>query len=170
MVNRLFGLVNRMFRAEPAYAHCDVPCGIYDPHGAQIAALTVLRMNQLIAALEKPDSHADKKALDAYENTLGRYVTTKEQHAELVKREVLIIWGDYIRPEHVEKYQDLHTNVFSAMKLASRNKQNIDSQAAEDLVKAVQGFAETFWATKGVSTRRQPSNQTVGGEIVYPSA
>ena len=87
----------------------------------------------------------------------------------MVKHEVRVIWGDYVRPEHVEKYPDLHGSVFGIMKLGSRNKQAMDLKAAEELVAAVQKFAELFWTTKGVQTRRGPSNQTVGGEIVYPA-
>jgi len=117
-------------------------------------------MNQLAAALPQPDTN----------NSMGRYTSEKERHAELVKSEVRIIWGDYVRPEHVEKQPDIHNTVFNIMKLASRNKQNFDQKAAEDLVAEVQKFAEFFWSTKNVQTKRQPSNQTVGGEIVYPVA
>ncbi len=169
MLRQLVSFANRVLKAEDAYAHCDVPCGIYDPHTAQIGALTVLRLNQLAANLARPSSSDDAGAMTVYANTIARYIATKEAHAELVKHEVRIIWGDYIRPEHVEKYPDLHANVFAIMKLGSRNKQNMDATAAEELVAAVQQFAETFWATKGVSTKRMPSNQTVGGEIVYPA-
>ena len=160
MLHTIFGWINRALGERDAYAHCDIPCGIYDPHSAQIAALTVLRMNQLAANLQQPDVN----------NSMARYTSEKDRHAELVKHEVRIIWGDYIRPEHVEKYPDLHGRVFNIMKLASRNKQNFDAKAAGDLVSEVQAFAETFWATKNVQTRRQASNQTVGGEIVYPAS
>ncbi|MSQ28464.1 MAG: superoxide dismutase, Ni [Dehalococcoidia bacterium] len=168
MFNAFGRVLDRVLGIETVYAHCDIPCGIYDPHGAQIAALTVLRLNQLAGNLAMP-APGDKGAMDAYGNTIARYIATKEAHAELVKHEVRIIWGDYIRPEHVDKYPDLHSSVFGIMKLGSRNKQNMDLKAAEELVAAVQKFAELFWATKGVQTRRGPSNQTVGGEIVYPA-
>ena len=168
MFNTFGRILDRALGIETVHAHCDIPCGIYDPHGAQIAALTVLRLNQLAANLAMP-APGDKSAMDAYGNSIARYIATKEAHAELVKHEVRIIWVDYIRPEHVEKYPDLHSSVFGIMKLGSRNKQNMDLKAAEELVAAVQKFAELFWATKGVQTRRGPSNQTVGGEIVYPA-
>lgn len=168
MFDSVSRLLDRALGIETAHAHCDIPCGIYDPHGAQIAALTVLRLNQLAANLAMP-AGGDKAAMDAYGNTIARYIATKEAHAELVKHEVRVIWGDYVRPEHVEKSPDLHNSVFQIMKLASRNKQNLDLKAAEELVAAVQKFSELFWATKGVATKRAPSNQTVGGEIVYPA-
>ena len=160
-------IVSWILRERSAYAHCDIPCGIYDPHAAQIAALTVLRMNQLVGDLQAP-TPGDKASVDAYAGKVGRYTAEKERHAELVKSEVRIIWGDYVRPEHVEKQADIHSTVFNLMKLASRNKQNYDLKAAEELVAAVQKFAEFFWSTKNVQTKKQASNQAVGGEIVYP--
>ncbi|MBI2888233.1 MAG: superoxide dismutase, Ni [Chloroflexi bacterium] len=166
----LRGLVYRLVGAEAAYAHCDIPCGIYDPHVAQLAAQTVLRMVQLVQGLNKPADGASKAEQDAYTNTLSRYITTKEQHADLCKRELLILWGDYFRPEHLEKYPDLHATFWTAVKLGGRNKQNLDAQAAQDLVGVVQRIAEIFWATKGASVRRQPSLQPVGGESVYPAS
>jgi nickel superoxide dismutase len=150
-------------------AHCDIPCGIYDPHAAQIAALTVLRMNQLIANLEPPTPASTPEQRRTGINSLARFVATKESHAETCKKELDILWHDYFRPEHLEKYPDLHNTFWQANKLASRNKQNVDMQAANDLLAAVQNVAEIFWATKGVPTRRGPSNQTVGGELVYPA-
>ena len=154
-------LFDRVSPPETVSAHCDVPCGIYDPHNAQIAALTVLRMNQLAAGL---DASMDPLP---HSNSMGRYIRTKEDHAELCKKEINILWHDYFRPEHVEKYPDLHTTIWNANKLASRNKQNMDMQAAEELLAATHRIAEIFWETKGVKTRKGGSNQTVGGEMVY---
>ena len=161
-------LLDRISEPTTVHAHCDIPCGIYDPHLAQIAALTCVRMNQLIADLKQPDSN-DKGAWDAYSNSLSRYVTVKEEHAELAKHEVRIIWGDYIKPEHLEQHSDLHATVFNIMKLGSKVRQNVDMQAAQDLLAEVQKFAEVFWQTKDASTAKQPSRQAVGGEIVYPA-
>ena len=162
-------LLNRLFATRVAYAHCDIPCGIYDPHLAQIAALTTIRMNQLIEGLQKPGSDASPQEAASYNAALGRYITTKEEHAELCKKEIRIIWGDYFRPEHVEQHPDLHAKVFQVMKVGSRVRQNVDGQAAQDLLAAVQDVAEIFWATKGVQTGRKPSNQAVGGELVSPA-
>ena len=170
MLRNIFGLVNRLLGAEEAYAHCDIPCGIYDPHTAQLAAQTVVRMVQLIQGLNKPADSASKADADTYNNTLSRYIATKEQHAEMCKRELLILWGDYFRAEHLEKYPDLHSTIWTAVKLGGRNKQNIDLQAAQDLLAAVQHIAEIFWTTKGASVRRQPSLQPIGGESVYPAS
>tara|TARA_B100001013_G_C24381497_1_gene352287 strand:+ start:53 stop:502 length:450 start_codon:yes stop_codon:yes gene_type:complete len=148
-----------MYFVEEASAHCDIPCGIYDPHLAQIAALTTVRMNQLIGDLsEAPD---DAK--------FARYVAVKEHHAELCKHEIRIIWGDYIKPEHVEQYPELHQIVWNIMKLGSKTKQEVNLEAAQDLLDNVQKFSEIFWQTKASSVNRQPSRQTGGGELVYPA-
>ena len=170
MLRTAFALLNRLFPAEEAYAHCDIPCGIYDPHLAQIGAQTVIRMNQLIAALPRPPADASKEERDRYSNSLARYIAVKEEHAELVKKEIRIIWGDYFKPEHLKKYPELHSTVWNIMKLASKARQEVNIQAAQDLLAEVQKFAEIFWATKGASVRRQPSLQAVGGESVYPLA
>jgi nickel superoxide dismutase len=77
-------------------------------------------------------------------------VAVKEQHAELVKHEVDVLWHDYFKPEHLEKHPDLHTTVWETTKLASTNKQEVDMDAASKLVASVDKIAEIFWATKGV--------------------
>jgi nickel superoxide dismutase len=166
-------LIDRISPPGRVHAHCDIPCGIYDPHLAQIAALTCIRMNQLIADLEAPGGAGggmpSKEERDKYINSLARYVETKEEHAELVKREVRIIWGDYFKPEHVEKHKDLHAITWNIMKLGSKVRQNVDMQAAQDLLAELHKFAEAFWETKGVKTKKAPSNQAVGGELVVPA-
>ena len=159
-----FRVLHRLLPARVTYAHCDIPCGIYDPYLAQIAALTTVRMNQLIEALPGQDlSQTEKDA------RLGRYVGTKEEHAELCKRELRILWGDYFRPEHVEQHPNLHELIFSAMKVASKVRQEVNMDAAQELLGKTQEVAEIFWSTKGADTRRQPSLQgAAGGELVYP--
>ena len=128
--------------ATTVYAHCDVPCGIYDPHQAELAARTVARMVELIGQIPVGSMElADRQKF-------VRCVTIKEQHAEIVKHEIQVIWSDYFKPEHVERYPDLHDRTWKILKLASKNKQNIDAAAAAELEAAVKEFADIFWATK----------------------
>ena len=150
-------------------AHCDIPCGIYDPHQSQVAALTVIRMMQLIQNLEQPGS-GDKAAMDNYIMQMARYTVVKEEHAQMVEKEVQTLWADYFRPEHLEQHPNLHDLVWKTAKLSGTVRQQINMQAAQDLLANCQQIAEIFWSTKGVKTRRQPSNQPTGGEIVYPVA
>ncbi|MBI2872207.1 MAG: superoxide dismutase, Ni [Chloroflexi bacterium] len=169
LLNSAFALADRVLPAKVVHAHCDIPCGIYDPHMAQVAALTVIRMNQLIADLKKPAANASPEENAAYSAQLARLVATKEEHAELCKRELRVLWGDYFRPEHAQQYPELHDKFWKAMKTASAARQKNDMKAAQDLLAATQDIAEVFWKTKGAKPVRQPSRQTVGGELVYPS-
>ncbi len=165
MLKRAFALLNRLLPHEEAFAHCDIPCGIYDPHYAQVAALSVIRMNQLIEALEEPGR--EKTAWDKYMHQLARYTATKEQHAELVKHEVRIIRGDFFKPDNSP--EGLGQLVDNIMKTASKARQNIDMEAANQLLDLVNQFAEAFWKAKNVETKRVSSNQAAGGEYVVPA-
>ncbi len=149
-------------------AHCDIPCGIYDPHAAQIAVLTVVRMNQLIAELPKPGPQTTPEERDAYVHKLSRYTTVKEEHAEVCKRELRVLWGDYFTPDHLKQFPELHGLFWEAMKLASKARQEVNLQAAQDLLGKVQKIADVFWKTKGADIRLQPSLQKSGGELLYP--
>jgi nickel superoxide dismutase len=123
-------------------AHCDVPCGIYDPAGALLGAKTVARMVELIGQIpEQGRTNADR-------NKFIRCVMVKEQHAELVKRDIQVIWSDYFKPEHLEKFPQIHDLTWSILKLAGKNKQNVDAEAAAQLIAKVEEFSAIFWETK----------------------
>ena len=170
LVSRGLRSIDRVSAPGVAEAHCDIPCGIYDPHLMQVAALTVVRMHQLIEALERPGADAPVEARNKAGNAIVRYINAKEEHSEIVKKEVRVIWGDYFKPEHLEKYPDLNDVVWGILKLAGKTKQEVNMQFAQDLLAQTQKFAEIFWDTKGVKTKRVPSNQgAAGGELVVPA-
>ncbi len=159
----VLGSLDRIAHFRVAHAHCDIPCGIYDPHLAQVAAHTVLRMDMLInETAQVPPTDASTR------NKMIRYISVKEQHAELVKHEVRVIWGDYIKPEHIKANPKLHELVFDIMKTASKAKQDTSVDTAKDLIKKVEQFAEIFWKTKGVETKRVKAFYPTEEEIVYP--
>ena len=164
MVYKLIESLDKKFGIEEASAHCDVPCGIYDPIIPQIAALTVVRMIDLMNELEAKGT----KDL-AYFNSMTRYVVVKEEHAEKVKQEVRVIWGDYIKPAHLEKYPDLHGLVHKIMQLGSKCRQTADRESAVQLVDALNQFAQVFWETKGVATKRAKAPYAPALELVYPN-
>ncbi len=146
-----------------AYAHCDIPCGIYDPHMAQVAAHTVLRMDMLIADVMKTGaSTADDR------NKMVRYVAVKEQHAELCKHEIRVLWGDYFKQEHAKAFPELHGLIWDTLKLASKAKQSTSVADAEALLINTQKIAQLFWKTKNVETVRVKSFYPTEHEIVYP--
>ena len=124
-----------------AFAHCDGPCGVYDPASARIAAEAVLSMTKKAIALQGNDP--------AMWNTFTRFTVIKEQQAEVVKRELDILWHDYFKPEHLAKYPDLHETFWKATKLASKCKQELNVDACNDLMKAIEAIHGIFWATKG---------------------
>ena len=162
LVSKALRGIDRVAPPQTAHAHCDIPCGIYDPHFMQVAALSVIRMNQLIDGLEAADAKANAHAIT-------RFTIVKEEHAEIVKREARIIYGDYFKPEHLEKHPNIQQLTWDILKMAGKARQNVDLQAANDLLGLCQQFAEIFWETKGVPTKKQPSNQAAGGEFVVPA-
>ena len=133
--------VERLFSVRTASAHCDIPCGIYDPISAKIAAQTVQKMVLRIEALQDTGDVS-------YANTLGRYVTVKEEHAELCKHELRILWADYGWPG--TDANEIAAKFNAALKLAGQCKQTVSMDNAQALVAAVDDIATAFWATKGV--------------------
>ena len=129
------------------YAHCDIPCGIYDPIAAKIAAQTVLKM---VVRMEALDLSGGVTKVEQ-PNGIARLIRVKEDHAEIVRNELDILWHDYFKPEHLEKYPDLHELFWNAAKLSSTCKQTVSSDSAKDLVDSVDKIATIFWETKGVS-------------------
>jgi|SRR3989344_305371 len=165
---KLLRVVDWIFLPKIAYAHCDIPCGIYDPHETQVAAHTVLRMAQMIvdlkASSENPEFDERKRII----SQISRLTKVKEEHAELVKQQVRIIWGDYFKDEHIKRYKDLHSLVFAIMKQASVVRQNVDIKACEELISMVQRFTRIFWETKDRKTIKVKSGYPTEGEIVLP--
>ena len=146
-MNKLLKIASSLLRSEIVYAHCDVPCGIYDPKPAQIAAATVLKMVEKIVNPPAMDP-SDQESLRNYHNSMTRFVLTKEEHARKCKEELLVLWTDYFKPEHLKIFPNLHEVFWQASKLCSKNKQEVNLDSAQALVKAVDEIAEMFVASK----------------------
>jgi nickel superoxide dismutase len=164
MLYKVFKTLDRLFKFGEARAHCDIPCGIYDPHQAQIGALTVIRMIDLMSELKA--AHAPETL--EYQNSVARYILVKEEHAELVKREVRVIFGDYIKQEQLDKFPELPGLVHKIMQLGSKARQTTSREVACDLLAAVNRFAEIYWATKNIETKKVKAPYIPGEEIIYP--
>ena len=164
MIYKLLTAVDQTLGVERASAHCDIPCGIYDPIIAQINALTVVRMLDLMTDLE---SKGGEKGKD-YINSMSRYVAIKEEHAEKAKAEVRVIWGDYLKAQHLEKFPNAHALVHKVMQLGSKVRQTTDREAAVQFVEAINEFAQLFWETKGIVTKRATAPYAPALELVYP--
>lgn len=165
MIYKIIQSVDKYLSFPVAKAHCDIPCGIYDPAPAQIDALTVVRMMDLMAALEQ----GEEKGKLEYHNTLSRYITVKEEHAEKAKHEIRVIWGDYIKDTHIEKYPELPGIVHKIMQLGSKSRQTSDREHGLAFVDAINQFAEVFWATKNVKTKKAKAPYAPSLEMVYPN-
>lgn len=147
MLKKVVSVIKNRFPAEEVSAHCDGPCGVYDPSSSRIAAEAVLSMTKKILALEVP-SPDDPKAMAGYLNTMARYINIKEEQAHLAKTELLVLWTDYFKPVHLEAYPDLHTTFWNAAKLCSAVKVEVNLEKAQQLMEAIQNIHNIFWATK----------------------
>lgn len=130
------GLTN-MFRIKPVYAHCDLPCGVYDPAQARIEAQSVQKIQEKYAELGETDK--------------VRAIVIKEERAELVKRHLCVLWTDYFKPEHLEEHPDLHEKIWLACKQASVCKHSVDPADGQKLLDMVDDVAEVFAATKAAA-------------------
>jgi nickel superoxide dismutase len=148
MLKQTVNKVKEWFPAEEVEAHCDGPCGVYDPASARITAEAVLSMTKKILALQAPDGN-DAVAMAAYANTISRFVAIKEQQAQETKDHVLVLWTDYFKPEHLDKYPDLHETFWKAAKLCSACKVGVSLDDANALLAAVENIHNIFWDSKG---------------------
>ena len=117
------------------HAHCDLPCGVYDPAQARIEAESVK------ACQEKYQGSDDDVFRD-------RAVSIKEERADLVKHHLWVLWTDYFKPEHVEKFPELHEKFWNATKLAGDAKKSQDPAQGQQLLDAVDEIGKIFWETK----------------------
>ncbi len=129
-----------------AYAHCDIPCGIYDPATAKTAADTVAKMVEKLATFQGGD--------DANRNNYIRSIQVKEEHAQLCKKELLILWTDYFKPEHLEKYPKLHELFWNATKQVSKVKASTDKADAQKLLDLIDEIDAAWKATGGLEKTR----------------
>jgi nickel superoxide dismutase len=123
------------------HAHCDIPCGVYDPAQARIEAESCYRI------IEKYDASTD-------ELFRQRCVVVKEERAELTKHHIDVMWHDYFKPEHVEKFPDLHDTCWKASKAASKVKQTTDIDAAKELLTLIDKIDDMWKATGGPEKTR----------------
>ncbi|MGI8616601.1 MAG: superoxide dismutase, Ni [Actinomycetota bacterium] len=117
------------------HAHCDLPCGIYDPAQARIEAESVK------ACQEKYQGSDDPIFKD-------RAISIKEQRANLVKEHLWVLWTDYFKPEHLENYPQLHELFWNATKEAGNAKRSEDPAQGQKLLDAVDELSKIFWETK----------------------
>jgi len=149
---KVFDVFLSVLPAETVYAHCDIPCGIYDPQPAKIAAQTVQKMVTMMLDLAQTDAYknGDVTAMQ----TMGRLVLVKEEHARKCKEDILVLWSDFFKPEDIQKFPDLHDTFWQTAKLVSKNKQSVDLELAKQLVAAVDKIASMFAETVAARAKK----------------
>jgi len=126
-----------------ASAHCDVPCGVYDPAQARIEAESVMKIQE---KYQDSDDEVFRQ----------RCVLIKEQRADLVKHHLWVLWTDYFKEEHLQKWPNLHDLFWKATKLAGESKKSQDPAQGQQLLDAIEQIADIFWESKGVAAPSSP--------------
>ena len=135
VTSRLLTLLDRRHAPATVHAHCDLPCGIYDPAQARIEAESVK------AIMDKYNGSDDPAFRE-------RALFIKEERADLVKHHLWVLWTDYFKPEHLEKHPDLHTAFWTATKAAGEAKKTTDAAVGQRLLDNIAEIDRIFWATK----------------------
>ena len=117
------------------HAHCDLPCGVYDPAQARIEAESVKACQEKFQGSDDDEFRA-------------RAVSIKEARANMVKEHLWVLWTDYFKPEHVEKHPNLHELFWSATKEAGAAKKSNDPAQGQKLLDSIDEIAKVFWETK----------------------
>ena len=141
------GMEDPPFTLIAASAHCDGPCGVYDPASARVAGEAVQSMTKKMLALA--ENHADNSGSATYLNTMSRYAAIKEEEAQKCKDELLVLWTDFFKPMHLEANPELHTTFWNAAKLCSACKVEVSAQHAQELTDAIEAIHHMFWSVKG---------------------
>ena len=132
---RLLTVLDRVRPPEAVHAHCDLPCGVYDPAQARIEAESVKAIQEKYQANDDVDFRR-------------RAVMIKEERADLVKHHLWVLWTDYFKPPHLEKYPELHDLFWRATKAAGDAKKSLDPSQGEQLLGLIGEIDKIFWETK----------------------
>ena len=129
-------MLSRLFAPKvQVSAHCDLPCGVYDPAQARIEAESVKAIQEKYQANDDPHFRA-------------RATTIKEERAELAKHHISVLWSDYFKPPHFEKYPDLHQLVNDTLKALSTAKGSTDPATGQKALDYIAQVDKIFWETK----------------------
>jgi len=143
VVDRLLRATDRLVPPRKAHAHCDLPCGVYDPAQARIEAQSVKAIQERYQNAEKT-----KSAGETVEDYRTRCLGIKEERANLVKEHLWVLWTDYFKPEHKEKFPELHDLFWNATKEAGLAKKSQDPGQGQKLLDVIDQISNIFWETK----------------------
>ena len=135
IADHLLALADRLSPPTPVHADCDLPCGVYDPAQARIEAESVK------AVMEKYNASND----EAFK---VRAILIKEERSDLVKHHLWVLWTDYFKPEHLERFPNLHDMFWKATKTAGEAKKTNDVAVADRLLSEIAAIDKMFWESK----------------------
>jgi nickel superoxide dismutase len=154
----MFQLLSIFINEEKAFAHCDIPCGIYDPHLAQVAAHTVIRMTKLLSDVKNNDVKT--------QHDIARMTQVKEKHAGIMEEELETLRNDYFKEDHYKQFPNLQKLFTDTLKSISTVRQSIDPEISQSVLEGVMEIAEIFYKSKNVTPVRVKSVYPTEGEIV----
>ncbi|HKC14455.1 MAG TPA: superoxide dismutase, Ni [Patescibacteria group bacterium] len=158
-MHKFVDFLAKLLKEEIAYAHCDIPCGIYDPFRAQQAAHTIIRMTELLGKIDRTD---EIKA----EHDVARCTRVKEKHGDIVEEELGTLQNDYFKEEHFKEYPTLSDLLNKTVKSSILARQSISMEAAEQTLSGVLEIAEIFFKTKKLTPVRIKSVYPTEREMV----
>ena len=135
VLSRVLSIIDRFSPPEQVHAHCDLPCGVYDPAQARVEAESVKAIQEKYGASDD----------DAFKT---RALAIKEERADLVKHHLWVLWTDYFKPPHLEKYPELHELFWNATKAAGAAKGSVDPATGQKLLDQIAEIDKIFWETK----------------------
>ena len=135
VLSRVLSIIDRFSPPEQVHAHCDLPCGVYDPAQARVEAESVKAIQEKYGASDD----------DAFKT---RALAIKEERADLVKHHLWVLWTDYFKPPHLEKYPQLHELFWNATKAAGAAKGSVDPATGQKLLDQIAEIDKIFWETK----------------------
>ena len=135
VLSRVLSIIDRFSPPELVSAHCDLPCGVYDPAQARIEA-------ESVKAIQEKYQASDDEAFKA------RALVIKEERADLTKHHLWVLWTDYFKPPHLEKYPQLHQLFWEATKAAGATKGSVDPASGQKLLDQIAEIDKIFWETK----------------------
>ena len=135
VLSRVLAILDRFSPPEQVSAHCDLPCGVYDPAQARIEAESVKAIQEKYQASDDEDFKA-------------RALGIKEERADLTKHHLWVLWTDSFKPPHLEKYPQLHQLFWEATKAAGATKSSVDPATGQKLLDQIAEIDKIFWETK----------------------
>ncbi|HVL06126.1 MAG TPA: superoxide dismutase, Ni [Acidimicrobiales bacterium] len=135
VLSRVLSIIDHFSPPAQVHAHCDLPCGVYDPAQARVEAESVKAIQEKYGASDD----------DAFKT---RALAIKEERADLVKHHLWVLWTDYFKPPHLEKYPQLHELFWNATKAAGAAKGSVDPTTGQKLLDQIAEIDKIFWETK----------------------